>query len=105
MLPALLKAIEPIIFNVAPTIATALGGPLAGGVLSLLCETFGIHTKKPEDLVNKVLENVPDAEKKMQDLEKSHASWIKQMLPHEVEWSGKIVWDHDEDKNKDEEPS
>lgn len=97
MLQGILKEIAPIILNVAPTIATALGGPLAGGILSVLCETFGVHKKDPEDLVNKVLADVPAAEKKIGALENSHKCWLKDLMPDELEWSGKVKWDKDKE--------
>lgn len=76
----LLAEILPILIKASPTVATALGGPLAGLAMSLVSYAFGVDPKQPSDLVSKVMSDVPGATTILQALETQHGDFLKSVL-------------------------
>ena len=67
----------PIIENVAPSIASVIGGApgvAAGVLLPLLAKAFNTNPGDFRGLVNNITTD-PDAEKKLVDVVMQHASW------------------------------
>lgn len=54
----ILKSAKDIIATVAPTIATALGGPLAGTAVRALLPSLGLKDNATVDQINNALQNV-----------------------------------------------
>lgn len=75
-----LSSIAHIILSASPIIASALGSPLAGIAMSLVTHAFGTDSTKPEDLISKVMEDVPKATTILQSLETQHGNIIKSLL-------------------------
>ena len=94
MLHTILSEIAPILMKASPLLADALGSPIAGMALTLVSNAFGTDPKNPQDLVSKVLENLPDATNKLNDLESQHSSEIKSALninmPTSIELNVKV---------------
>lgn len=69
--------------DVAPTVATAVGGPAAGGAAKLLTSVFGGSSEKPEDLL-KNMQADPKMQAKLKELEQNHAQEMRSlMIEHE----------------------
>lgn len=64
----LLNDIGNLISKTAPTIATALGGPIAGTVVTLLENAFGV----PKEQLMDTISITPDAVLKLKTLEMQH---------------------------------
>lgn len=77
---AQLASIAHIILSASPIIASALGSPIAGIAMSLVSHAFGTDSTKPEDLVSKVMADVPTATTILQSLEAQHGDIIKNLL-------------------------
>lgn len=58
--------------DVAPTLASVLGSPIAGIAISLISSAFGLTSKKPEDILNAIAQT-PDAQIRLKQLESEHA--------------------------------
>ena len=64
--------------DVAPTVATAVGGPAAGGAAKVLTSFFGGSEDEPE----KILENMkadPELKVKLQKMEQDHAEEMRSL--------------------------
>jgi hypothetical protein len=75
-----LASIAHILLNASPIIASALGSPLAGVAISLVSHAFGVDSGKPEELISKVMEDVPQATTILQSLESQHGDILKSLL-------------------------
>ena len=72
--------IIPTLAAVAPTIASALGGPLAGMAVSALGSLFGIDAKAdPDGLTQAVLSMSPDIAAKVRVADQEFAAKMKQL--------------------------
>lgn len=76
----LLADIAPILLKSAPTIATALGSPLAGIAMTLVSTMFGTDEKDPNSLIKKVMDDVPTANSIFQELECKHGGVFQKLL-------------------------
>jgi len=76
-----LSSIAHIIVNESPVIASTLGGPLAGIVMSVITQAFGINSNDPQELVNKITSDVPKAKEILKSLECAHSEVLKKLLP------------------------
>jgi hypothetical protein len=65
--------------DVAPTLATALGGPAAGGAAKLLTSLFGGSKDDPEDMLNR-LQQDPEARVKLEKIEKEHEQEMQRLI-------------------------
>lgn len=64
------EALKNVIQNFAPTIASALGGPLAGGAVSALSQAiFGKPKTSPEELLTAISSASPDILLKIKEAE------------------------------------
>lgn len=66
-----LESVLPIIKELAPTLATIIGGPVGGIAtvgIKILSEVFGANPDDTHDIANKIA-NDPDAEMKIKKLE------------------------------------
>jgi alkyl hydroperoxide reductase subunit AhpF len=79
MLNTIFKDISPLLLKVAPTIATALGSPIAGIALQILANKFGGDVVNPAALVN-TISNHPNAGHILTEAENDHASVLKSLL-------------------------
>jgi hypothetical protein len=64
----MLKELIALLEDVAPTLATALGGPLAGGMVSLIGSIFGNPAATPGELAN-LIKGDPDSSTKIKEIE------------------------------------
>ena len=96
MLETVWKEIAPIICTAAPAVATALGSPLAGVATSLVCNSFNVDPKKPENLVSKILENIPVSTEKLKSIDYNSSELFNKFLnwksPSEMELNLKMKW-------------
>jgi hypothetical protein len=76
----LLRAAKNILGTVAPTIATALGGPLAGMAVRSLAGVLGLSEDTPEDKVyEKIAKANPETLLKLKELETNFKLQMKQL--------------------------
>ncbi len=72
----LFNKISSVIGTIAPTLATALGGPLAGSVVGLLSKSLGVNgTVDPDGLLSSI--QTPEAMFKIRELELTHIIALK----------------------------
>ena len=76
----LIKAVE----TSAPLLASALGSPIAGLVLSLVAHTFGVDSNKVDELTSIVRGN-PDAASKLKALELQHSETLSKISSSDYE--------------------
>lgn len=72
----------PIIRDVAPTIAGALGGPVgiaAGAVIPVLANAFGVKSSGIANVAAAIL-NDPDAKSKLQQAEETHKELLNFLM-------------------------
>jgi len=72
----------PIIQRVAPTIASAIGGPLglaSGYVLPILASAFNIHPSNPQSIVQAILSH-DGSEDTLASVEKEHGSVLCDLM-------------------------
>ena len=97
MLNEIFKDISPILTKASPLIATALGSPVAGLAVSILSNIFEADPKNPNEIVNKILENVPEATNKLKCSEADHCDIFKSILgarqPSHLEFHVKVSFD------------
>jgi len=74
-----LMDILPLIEKSAPAIASAIGTPSTGVVVSLLCDLFGANKNDLTDLVNKVISD-PSADKKLVSVQDTFFNNVKGWL-------------------------
>ncbi len=72
----LLKKLGGIIGAVAPTIATALGTPLAGGAIKMVLSALGVET---EQQAMTAIQNDPEALVKLKTAEMDYAKRMKEL--------------------------
>lgn len=61
-----------LVADVAPTLATVLGSPVAGIAISLISSAFGLTSKKPEDIIN-AIQTTPNSQITLKQLEIEHS--------------------------------
>ncbi len=90
----------PLIEQYAPSLATALWGPAAGGVISLLANTFNAPTADVAGIAKKMLQE-PHLENVLKNLQNEHG-WLQQACtlvpsahPNSLELTLKINWPND----------
>jgi hypothetical protein len=71
----ILKPFEKLIGAVAPTIAMALGGPLAGNAVTFLCNALGVTTES--ELQKQLTEQSPDTLVKIKQIELDYQKHLK----------------------------
>jgi len=64
--------------DAAPALATALGGPAAGGAAKLVASAFGGQSDKPEDLLERVQQD-PEAAAKLKRIETQHKERLEEL--------------------------
>jgi len=64
--------------DAAPALATALGGPAAGGAAKLVAGAFGGDSDKPEDLLERVQQD-PEAAAKLKRIETQHKERLEEL--------------------------
>jgi hypothetical protein len=64
--------------DAAPALATALGGPAAGGAAKLVASAFGGKSDKPEDLLERVQQD-PEAAAKLKRIETQHKERLEEL--------------------------
>ena len=72
-------AIKSIIGSVAPTIATALGGPLAGTAVSAIGSVLGLNTTDPKELSNALINITPDQQLALKKADQEFALELKRL--------------------------
>lgn len=91
----------PLIKNFAPTIGLAIGSPFgvaSGYAVSLLANLFDSSPADVKQLVSNIMDD-PNANQKLEDLEKRHGVWIAGLMKSvnklskaeinvKLEWSG-----------------
>lgn len=77
MIKNLIKEITPLIENVAPVIATSLGGFTKGvpWAIYLLSKAFGVHINDI-DTLPQVIHDDPDSDTKIKKLEDNFGDWF-----------------------------
>lgn len=70
--------IANVIKSAAPAIATALGGPAAGGAVKLLTSAFGGSADDPADLLQRIQQD-PEAMTRLKELEYNHAEEMRRL--------------------------
>lgn len=70
--------LKDVLIGAAPTLATALGGPAAGIVVSLLSKAFGLSSNDPTQIANQISLD-PDASLKLAQLEADHAKAMRDL--------------------------
>lgn len=81
-LKTIFKDALPIIVESAPTIAAAIGGPIAlaaGYVIPVLAQSFGVKSKNVNDLVSSIMQD-PNASDKLAACESTHAEWLTYLM-------------------------
>lgn len=77
-------ALAKIVASASPLVASALGSPLSGIVISLLANLFGANPKDTDDLISKINKD-PDATLKLKKLEIDHSDTLAQIAAQEYE--------------------
>ena len=101
----LLEDALPVIKNFAPTIATAIGGPMGaatGYAVKALADTFDAKPENIHDVCKNIITD-PCACKKLSNLENDHKDFIQSLIGNfddlsKAEISFKIEFDKDKDK-------
>lgn len=70
--------ILPIVYRAAPLIGSYIGSPATGVILGLLGAIANVSPCDHCELAHKLKED-PDLYVKLQDLESTHAEWIKKL--------------------------
>jgi hypothetical protein len=68
--------ILPILFKASPIIAGFIGSPATGVILALLAALVGANPCQHCEMAEK-LKSDPDLYAKLQNLESTHADWLK----------------------------
>jgi hypothetical protein len=79
MIHNIFKDIAPMLLKLSPTVASALGSPVAGAALQILADKFGGDIAAPTDLVEKIKSH-PDAEHVLTDIEKEHCDGLQCLI-------------------------
>ena len=92
---AILKDIIPIIENSAPMIASALGSPMSGVIIKMLCDAFGASPHDLPALISKI-QSSDDAPAIFKSLESANSNWISGLLnfqrPNKITISIALDW-------------
>jgi len=75
----ILSQILPIIENASPIIAGALGSPIAGIVINVLCKAFDANPGDVNDVVSKIASN-ENAKDIIKTVEQNHLPWLMSAL-------------------------
>lgn len=70
--------LKDVLVGAAPTLATALGGPAAGLVVSMLSKAFGLSSADPDQLAKQIALD-PESSLKLAQLEADHAKAMREM--------------------------
>lgn len=68
--------VMPIIEKAAPLVASFIGGPISGLIISLLALLVNCNPHDNENLIKKLKED-PDLYAKLSNLESTHGQWLK----------------------------
>jgi hypothetical protein len=74
--------LRAVIGTVAPTLATMLGGPLAGAAVSAIAGAFGLPSGSGQDDITKVVQSgamTPEIIAKVRQADQEHAEKLRQM--------------------------
>lgn len=71
--------IAGIIGSVAPTIATALGGPLAGTAASAIAEVLGVNAQDPKALEKAMMNATPEQLTRIKEAELNFEARMKEL--------------------------
>lgn len=93
------KGWKAVLGQVAPTLATALGGPLAGGVVKKLAGALLGDEKASEDKVgDAILKADPATLLRLKELEQEYAKFV---LEHEIDLEKLAVEDRDSARRRE----
>lgn len=79
---AIFQEALPIIQKFAPSIGEIIGGPIGlsvGYIIPILASAFNVHPANLKQLVSTIVQD-PDAESKLQHIEKEHGDWLCTIL-------------------------
>jgi|APGre2960657505_1045072.scaffolds.fasta_scaffold15568_2 hypothetical protein len=75
----LLKTAKSILGTIAPTLASALGGPLAGMAVKSIADVLGLSNDKPEEVYNEIINANPETLLKLKELETNFKIQMKKL--------------------------
>lgn len=76
----ILNIAKSILSTVAPTVASALGGPLSGMAVKSIIQALGLSPDTPqEDVLKEVTNSSPETLLKLKELENSFSAQMKQL--------------------------
>lgn len=75
---------KALVAQAAPTIAQALGGPLAGSAVGFICNALGLPANTPEKDLEQTIQNNPNV---VADLKKAEMDFKKHLDDNKIELS------------------
>lgn len=74
------KNLAKVLSNVAPTVATALGGPMAGGAVKLITQTLGLSDDAlPEQIIDTIVSSDPATIERIKTLDYNYKTRMAEL--------------------------
>lgn len=81
---------KALVSQAAPTIARALGGPLAGSAVSFICDALGLPPNTPEEKIEQKIKEDPNV---IADLRKAELAFQQHLDDNKIELSRIVMAD------------